>query len=71
MNTCRDVLVNLEIARMQESVRAALISGLSPVDILQDLEAGMQEVGARFQRGEYFFSELIMAGETMKEALKS
>ena len=30
----------------------------------------MQEVGARFQRGEYFFSELIMAGETMKEALK-
>lgn len=70
MNSCHDVLVNLEIGGMQDSVRAALISGLSPMEILQDLEAGMQEVGARFQRGEYFFSELIMAGETMKEAFK-
>jgi len=31
----------------------------------------MQEVGSRFQQCQYFFSELIMAGETMKEALKN
>jgi methylmalonyl-CoA mutase cobalamin-binding domain/chain len=70
MSSCRDALVNLEIDKMQNTVRVALDSGLPPPEILKDLEAGMQEVGSKFQRGEYFFSELIMAGETMKEALK-
>jgi 5-methyltetrahydrofolate--homocysteine methyltransferase len=70
MSTCRDTLVNLAIDKMQDCVRAALDSGASPTEILKNLEAGMQEVGLKFQRCEYFFSELIMAGETMKEALK-
>jgi len=70
MSSCKDTLVNLEIDKMQDCVRSALDSGSSPIEILKDLEAGMQEVGLRFQQSQYFFSELIMAGETMKEALK-
>jgi len=70
MSGCRDSLVNLEIDKVQDAVRAALNSGLSPLEVLKELQEGMQEVGSRFQQSQYFFSELIMAGETMKEALK-
>jgi len=70
MSSCRDALVSLAVDKMQDCVRAALDAGESPAEILKDLEAGMDEVGLKFQRCEYFFSELIMAGETMKEALK-
>lgn len=70
MTSCRDAIVNLELDKIQDTVREALGSGLSPMKILKDLQEGMQEVGSRFQQCQYFFSELIMAGETMKEALK-
>jgi len=71
MTSCRDAIVNLELNKIQDTVREALDSGLSPVEILRELQEGMQEVGSRFQQGQYFFSELIMAGETMKEALRN
>lgn len=71
MTSCRDAIVNLELNKIQDTVREALDSGLSPVEILRELQEGMQEVGSRFQQCQYFFSELIMAGETMKEALKN
>lgn len=70
MTSCKDAIVNLELDKIQDTVRQALDSGLSPLDILKELQEGMQEVGSRFQQCQYFFSELIMAGETMKEALK-
>jgi 5-methyltetrahydrofolate--homocysteine methyltransferase len=70
MVDCRDAIVNLEVGKIQYIVQEALGAGRSPMEILKELQEGMQEVGLRFQRGEYFFSELIMAGETMKEALK-
>ncbi|MEM2942060.1 MAG: corrinoid protein [Candidatus Bathyarchaeia archaeon] len=70
MVDCRDAIVNLEVGKIQDIVQEALGAGRPPMEILKELQEGMQEVGSRFQRGEYFFSELIMAGETMKEALK-
>ena len=71
MTSCRDAIVNLELNKIQDTVREALDSGLSPVEVLRELQEGMQEVGSRFQQCQYFFSELIMAGETMKEALRN
>ena len=54
----------------QEAVRLAgklLDSGTSPLDILEDCKAGMAVVGERFEQGEYFVPELILAGETLKQ----
>ncbi|MEM2029087.1 MAG: cobalamin-dependent protein, partial [Candidatus Bathyarchaeia archaeon] len=43
---------------------------LDPMGIIEALRSGMDEVGRRFESGEYFISELVMSGEIMKRALE-
>jgi 5-methyltetrahydrofolate--homocysteine methyltransferase len=42
-----------------------LAEGKSPKAILDAYQAGMSQVGKRYEAGEYFVAELIMAGEMM------
>ena len=42
-----------------------LSEGRSPQDILNAYQDGMAEIGKRYEAGEYFVSELILAGEMM------
>ncbi|MFW9813985.1 MAG: cobalamin-dependent protein, partial [Candidatus Thorarchaeota archaeon] len=44
-------------------------SGSNPQDVLQALSEGMNEVGTLYEKNEYFLTELVLAGETMKEAV--
>jgi len=51
-------------------VQKALDEGLNPYDILQQgLVVGMNEVGARFKRGDMFVPEVLMSAETMHAGL--
>jgi methanogenic corrinoid protein MtbC1 len=43
-----------------------LAQGTDPVSILSDCRTAMEIVGKRFESGEYFISELILAGEILK-----
>jgi 5-methyltetrahydrofolate--homocysteine methyltransferase len=59
------------IADMEEEQALALIKqmldqGADPVGILEDCRAAMSVVGQRFEAGEYFIPELILAGEILK-----
>ena len=59
------------IAEMDEEqavslARELLAQGTDPVDILSDCRSAMEVVGKRFETGEYFISELILAGEILK-----
>ena len=47
-------------------VRERLDAGQEPLAILDGCRQGMAIVGERFQKGEYFVSELIFAGEIFK-----
>lgn len=63
-------LVNA-IAEMDEEQALAvakelLAQGVSPIAILEDCRGGMEVVGKRFEKGEYFIPELILAGEILK-----
>ncbi len=63
-------LVN-HIAEMQEEEALALVQemlagGTPPTAILDDCRAAMEVVGKRFEKGEYFIPELILAGEMLK-----
>ncbi|MTI57895.1 MAG: 5-methyltetrahydrofolate--homocysteine methyltransferase [Geosporobacter ferrireducens] len=62
-------IVELDEDRVKELVNIRLEAGLMPLDIVSKLQEGMTEVGKRFETGEYFLSELIMAGEIMKERM--
>jgi methanogenic corrinoid protein MtbC1 len=59
------------IAEMDEDQAQALThellaSGTDPVAILDDCREAMNRVGKRFEAGEYFIPELILAGEMLK-----
>ena len=65
-----DKLVNA-IADMEEEQALALVKellarGVAPLSILDDCRAAMNIVGQRFEAGEYFIPELILAGEILK-----
>ncbi len=45
--------------------KAQLASGAAPTVILDDCRAAMELVGKRFEQGEYFIPELILAGEML------
>ena len=48
-----------------------LDEGLSPGDLLNNgLIVGMDEVGARFKRGDMFVPEVLMSAESMSESMK-
>jgi methanogenic corrinoid protein MtbC1 len=49
-------------------VQDKLAKGESELDILEELQAGMNIVGERFESGEYYLSELIYAADIFKKA---
>lgn len=52
-------------------IHEALNSGLEPLEIIdQGLMPGMNVVGERFSRGEYFLPHLVIAGKVMQNAMK-
>jgi methanogenic corrinoid protein MtbC1 len=60
------------IAEMRDDEAVALASslidaGTSPLEILDDCKQGMAIVGRRFEAGEYFVPELILAGEILRQ----
>jgi methanogenic corrinoid protein MtbC1 len=64
-------LVNA-MADMQEAEALALVKqmladGADPMAILADARAAMDVVGQRFEEGEYFLPELMMAGEMLNQ----
>ena len=44
-----------------------IASGVDPVEILEDYRRGMFAVGVRFESGEMFLSQLLMAAEILKQ----
>jgi 5-methyltetrahydrofolate--homocysteine methyltransferase len=61
---------DLDIDAIAVRVEEALQAGAEPRDILNEaLGAGMNAVGHRFESGEYFLTDLILAGEVMKAGL--
>ncbi|MHA1291870.1 MAG: cobalamin B12-binding domain-containing protein, partial [Promethearchaeota archaeon] len=65
-----ELVVELEVDDIADAVKDALNEGKDPFDILKALTSGMDEVGRRYEAMEYYLAELVLAGETMKEAFK-
>jgi 5-methyltetrahydrofolate--homocysteine methyltransferase len=61
-----ECVVNLQVDRIESEVRKALDRGVDPHAVLEAISKGSREVGRRFENGEYYLSDLVMAGETMR-----
>jgi len=66
----KEVMTALETEKVIDRVQRALRLGVGPTDVLDALRGGVQEVGRKYEEGEYFISDLVIAGETMKKALE-
>jgi methylmalonyl-CoA mutase cobalamin-binding domain/chain len=65
-----ELIIELEVDDIEEAVKKALDEGKDAFDVLNALTKGMDEVGRRYEEKEYYLTELVLAGETMKEAFK-
>lgn len=63
-----ELVIELEVDDIADAVTEALEEGKDAYDILNALTKGMDEVGRRYEEKEYYLTELVLAGETMKEA---
>jgi dimethylamine corrinoid protein len=69
-DTLKNMVIELDVDNIGAAVKQVLSNGMTPKDVLAALTAGMDEVGRRYDQKEYYLTELVLAGETMKEAFK-
>jgi methanogenic corrinoid protein MtbC1 len=62
-----DAFINLDESATLQHVKSMLALGVNPVEILEECRKGMLAVGERFERGDFFLSEMIMASEIYKQ----
>ncbi len=67
----REALADLDRETFLEALNEALQAGID-VDIIvfEDMSAAMDEIGRRFESGEYFIADLLYAAEIFKEAMR-
>ncbi|MCJ7707420.1 MAG: corrinoid protein [Anaerolineales bacterium] len=64
-------IVEGDSASIGDAVTAALDSGETPLPIINEvLNPALKDVGDRFDRGDFFLPELILAAEAMQAAVK-
>ena len=63
------VLADLEEQEALEIVRLRMDRGDDPLEIIEDCQAGMREIGERYSKQHYFLAALIMAGEILGEIM--
>jgi len=67
----KESIINLDFDAIVKTAQEAMESGIDPdVAINDGMVPGMAIVGDKFEKGEYFLSELVVAAEVMKEGLK-
>ena len=66
----KQAMADLEEETLLRLVHEGLDNGEDPQGILAACREGIMLVGQRFESGEYYISELVMAGEMFKEVMK-
>lgn len=63
-------VADLEEDAVLELVKQRLETGDDPLQIINECNEGMREVGKRYEQGEYFVAGLIMSGEIFREVVE-
>ncbi|MEZ5124849.1 MAG: cobalamin-dependent protein [Thermoleophilia bacterium] len=68
MGAVSDAIAALDGDKTRSIVAAELDAGRDPMELIDEARLGLQEVGDKFDRGEYFLIELIRAAQVFGEA---
>lgn len=67
----REALLTTDKAKAEDVAKRALDAGMEPSDIMQNgFVAGIRELGEKFDKGEVFLPELMLAAEAMQSAME-
>jgi len=67
----QEVVIVGEADQAQELAAQALEADIAPLTVIEDaLNPGMEIVGDRYECGDYFIPDLVMAAEAMKAAMR-
>ena len=64
-----DSILSFDESGFKEAVKGSLEAGTPVEKVIDSIVKGMDIVGERFEKGEYFLAELVMAGEILKSSL--
>jgi len=71
LDRLKDAIVKFDIDEAKRACDEALQQGIPAYEIVMEgMAKGMELVGEKYECGDFFLSELIMAGETMKEGMR-
>lgn len=65
-----NALAELDETKAVELAKKRIASGEDPFSILNDIRNATDIIGKRFEEGRYFVSDLIMAGEILKQVME-
>lgn len=69
-NLLARLVADLEEDAVLALVKERIAAGDDPLQIIEDCQVGMREVGERYENGEYFVAGLIMSGEIFREVVE-
>ena len=67
-NRLRESLLSFDSEAVKIGVEEAIRTGVPFEEVIEALRSGMEIIGDKFKAGEFFVTDLIVAGEIMKEA---
>ncbi len=67
----REAIVNLDVEGVKKACKEAVDAGIPAYKCVSEAVAkGLEMVGEKYERGEYFLADLVVAGEAVKEGMK-
>jgi methylmalonyl-CoA mutase cobalamin-binding domain/chain len=71
LNALKEALLEMDYDKMKKAAEGAMAAGINPLKaVTEALSPAMGIIGGKFQSGEYYLPELIVAGDIMKEGMK-
>ncbi|MEM2507045.1 MAG: corrinoid protein [Nitrososphaeria archaeon] len=65
----REALLAFESKRLSETVSKMLRENFDPLEIINTITIVLQEIGKKFEEGEFFLMHLVAAGEIVKKVI--
>lgn len=66
----RDEIISFDVDAAKTTVLQAVEAGIPANKLVDIMSEAMEVIGKKYETGEYFVTELIIGGETMKEAIE-
>jgi methylmalonyl-CoA mutase cobalamin-binding domain/chain len=73
MNTkeeLKKLVIDLDEKRALELVKSSIDNGVDPVELIEILREAVDVIGEKYEKKEYFLTELVMAGEIFQDSAK-